>query len=58
MMAKENDAEKINVILITMLYLAVQYHYCFMSGTVTALCCLATAYYRDVDYLIIINELS
>ena len=40
MLVQENDVEK-NVIL---LYLVVQYHYCFMSGTVTALCCLATAY--------------
>ena len=57
MLVKEKDVEKHYVILLVMLYLVVRAHYCFMLGTITALCRLATAYYCDVYYLIISNEI-
>ena len=57
MLVKEKDVEKHYVILLIMLYLVVRAHYCFMLGTITALCRLATAYYCDVYYLIISNEI-
>ena len=41
--SKRKGCRKNNFILFMMLYLVVRYHYCFISGTVTALCCLATA---------------
>ena len=44
MLVKEKDVEKSNVTLSIILYLLVRYHYCFMSGKITTLCRLATAY--------------
>ena len=44
MLVKGKDVEKNNVILFIMLYLVVRYHHCFISGTITILCRLATAH--------------
>ena len=42
--SKRNGCKESNVILLLILYLALRYHYCFMSGTIITLCCLATTY--------------
>ena len=42
--SKRKGCRKNNFILSVMLHLVVRYHYCFMLGTITALCRLATAH--------------
>ena len=42
--SKRKGYRKKNVILFIMLYLVFRYHHCFISGTITALCRLATAH--------------
>ena len=42
--SKRKGCRKNNFILFLMLYLVVRYHYCFMLGTITALCRLAAAH--------------
>ena len=41
--SKRKGCKKYNVILFIMLYFVFRYHNCFMSGTIIALCRLATA---------------